>query len=114
MAAHKFTPGPWFLDFEVEECLQTGHVGISAASHGLIAQVVWQMEDDRDAGRNSPQQQATAHLIAAAPDLFEALQGASDLLHAVLAVASDRVDAAQDPRLTSIRAALRKALGDQA
>lgn len=67
MSAATHTPGPWSLDHG--EDVERGHVGISAKSHSLLAQVVWKMEDDS----RTPRAEANAHLIAAAPDLLAAL-----------------------------------------
>lgn len=65
----KHTPGPWWIESGPDIDLRN-HVGISASRHGLLAQVVWKMQDDD----RSPRCEATAHLIAAAPDLLEALE----------------------------------------
>ena len=67
MSGH--TPGPWRLDHSDDVELRN-HVGISSESHSLLAQIVWKMDDDE----RSPSCEANAHLIAAAPDLLEALQ----------------------------------------
>ena len=60
------TPGPW----EIESSFNPGYKNISAQKHTALAQVVWCMEDE---GR-SPECEANAHLIAAAPELLEALE----------------------------------------
>jgi hypothetical protein len=62
------TPGPWWID-RADDVDLPNHVGISAEKHGLLAQVVWRMEGDE----RSPRREANARLIAAAPDLLEAL-----------------------------------------
>lgn len=69
-----FTPGPWRISASClrDEC----YVGISSNKHTDFAEVVWRMIDED----RSPQCEANAHLIAAAPDLLEALQ---DLLRLV-------------------------------
>ena len=62
----KHTPGPW----EIEEHYHFGYRWISGPQHSQLAQVVWCMEyEDR-----SPECEANAHLIAAAPELLEALE----------------------------------------
>ena len=59
------TPGPW----EIEEHYHFGYRWISGPEHSQLAQVVWCMEyEDR-----SPSCEANAHLIAAAPELLDAL-----------------------------------------
>jgi hypothetical protein len=63
------TPGPWKIDHDDDIDLPN-HVGISAETHSLLAQVVWKMDDDE----RSPSCEANARLIAAAPDLLEALK----------------------------------------
>ena len=62
----KHTPGPW----EIEEHYHSGYRWISGPKHSQLAQVVWCMSyEDR-----SPECEANAHLIAAAPELLEALE----------------------------------------
>lgn len=62
----KHTPGPW----EIEEHYHFSYRWVSGPKHSQLAQVVWCMEgDDR-----SPECEANAHLIAAAPELLEALE----------------------------------------
>ena len=61
-----YTPGPW----EIEGHYHFGYKWISGPEHSQLAQVVWCMEyEDR-----SPSCEANAHLIAAAPELLEALE----------------------------------------
>ena len=62
----KHTPGPW----EIEEHYHFGYRWISGPEHSQLAQVVWCMEDED----RSPECEANAHLIAAAPELLEALE----------------------------------------
>jgi hypothetical protein len=64
----KHTPGPWAIssgDFILQN-----HAAVDAPKHGALALVVWKMEDDE----LSPECEANARLIAAAPDLLEALE----------------------------------------
>jgi hypothetical protein len=67
MSAH--TKGPWSLGK-----IRDGMVEINGHHHEGLAQVVWQMNDDEVIGERSPEKEANAHLIAAAPDLLAALQ----------------------------------------
>lgn len=103
----KHTPGPWFV--EHHEWLQKGHCAISSKDHGELAQVVWCMEDDECIGRNSPEKEANARLIAAAPELLEAAQK-------VLAWYEAEEDHSKEPdfykRMDAIRAAIAKATGE--
>ena len=62
----KHTPGPW----EIEDHYHFSYRWISGPEHSQFAQVVWCMEDED----RSPSCEANAYLIAAAPDLLEALQ----------------------------------------
>ena len=60
------TPGPW----EIKLHFDPGYKFISTQKHTALAQVVWCMEDED----RSPECEANAHLIAAAPELLGALQ----------------------------------------
>jgi hypothetical protein len=72
---NKHTPGPWKLGTLDITPFGTGlSMGIDAEGHGELAMVVWQMEDDQIEGKQSLQCEANAKLIAAAPDLLEALE----------------------------------------
>lgn len=84
---NEFVPGPYSLrhpsyEGEVEE----GFVILDAPSHGHMASILWLMEEDSlaETPRNSPQQEATARLLAAAPDLYEALILAKEYLDEIL------------------------------
>lgn len=61
----KHTPGPW----EIKRHFDPGYKFISAQKHTALAQVVWCIEDED----RSPECEANAHLIAAAPELLDAL-----------------------------------------
>lgn len=60
-AAEAATPGPWRIDTSPDVGL-ANHVGISAERHGLLAQVVWKMNDEP----RSPRCESTAQFIATA------------------------------------------------
>ena len=60
------TPGPR----EIKRHFDPGFKFISAQKHTALAQVVWRMEDED----RSPDCEANAHLIAAAPELLKALE----------------------------------------
>ena len=66
----KHTPGPWEIKRHFDSCYRY----ISAPEHIALAQVVWCVEEEE----RSPVCEANAHLIAAAPDLLEALEIALD------------------------------------
>jgi len=59
----------------------------------------------------SVDREADARLIAAAPDLLEALRGLFELADLLAANCADRVDATNDPRLAAARAAITRATG---
>jgi len=108
----KHTPGPWRIgeklsSAEMQSLLDgNGHfVEIDAPTHGALAFVVWRMEDDD----TSPKQEASAHLIAAAPDLFAALVDCVMVMERELA--GLRVI---QPELRAARAAIAKAIGEAA
>ena len=69
-----YTKGPWRLGALDVTPFGTGFsMGIDAESHGELATVVWQIEDDKIDGKPSLECEANARLISAAPELLEAL-----------------------------------------
>lgn len=76
-------------------------VDIDSPDHGALAKVVWCMNDDKNAGRSSPDCEANARLIAAAPDLLAAA------IHAL----EDAVADDMDDWFGELRAAVAKATG---
>jgi hypothetical protein len=72
------------------------------AGDGLIAQVAYLSDDGEQA--------ANAHLIAAAPELYEALEAAED----ILAVLFRKSDGSAQELLGNVRSALAKARGEKA
>lgn len=69
---NKHTPGPWSIS---DSSWVTNHRDIDAPTHGALAVVVWRMEEEE----RSPECEANAHLISAAPDLLEALEMAMEI-----------------------------------
>ena len=59
------TPGPW----KIEDHPEPGYRYISAPERMALADVVWCMEDED----RSPECEANAHLIAAAPMMYSLL-----------------------------------------
>ena len=100
----KHTPGPWWLDHGDDVNL-FNHVGISAETHELLAQVVWRLDDDK----STPECEANARLIAAAPDLLEALETALYGWQREFEYLAKRTP----EWVTKARAAIAKATGEQ-
>jgi len=69
----KHTAGPWTLEPDYKGYLK-GTIDVSSKDHGGLATVVWVMSNDASIGEKSPECEANARLIAAAPELLEALQ----------------------------------------
>lgn len=89
----KWTPGPWRYD-RTNGSPTTGEHMIAGAKPGYLAEV-------RDCG--SGDVRANAHLIAAAPDLYAALDGLLGLLDA---------GSLYEPQAYAARTALAKARGE--
>lgn len=88
---------PWTANRMVDEDGTRYHLVVNA--HGCsLARLQHCAEDPQHAA-----------LFAAAPDLLLALQGAFDLMSAMRAVASDRIDISKDPRWLNVRAAISRA-----
>jgi hypothetical protein len=81
----KYTPGPWRLT-EFQGCFAY----VSSVYHGDLARVVWRIEDDE----HTPECEANARLISAAPDLLEALKRIKETGVYVGAIAEEMMDSA--------------------
>lgn len=107
MNEFKGTPGPWELG--TPEAQGEGlHVPIHGVGHGELATVVWQMADDKFDRIRSVSCEANARLIAAAPELLEALL-AMDLEYGGLGEYD--LDFSEPVKLA--RAAIAKAIGEK-
>ncbi|AZC19572.1 hypothetical protein [Pseudomonas sp. CMR5c] len=104
---NKHTPGPWSSSEPYQAESGAVVVSIDAPTHGALAEVIWQMEDDHDESRPSPECQANAHLLTAAPELRRALEDCVRVME--LDLAGLRVI---QPELNQARAALAAARGD--
>lgn len=74
----KFTPGPWYVtgeDFYRVRRTSTDEVLATIEDGGQV---------DPEFALSDDEQFANAHLIAAAPDLYEALQQSADLITKML------------------------------
>ena len=103
----KHTPGPWDTDErDHDEPLQ--NIKIKAGRHHTVC-TVW--IDDAPVRDFNAQQWANARLIAAAPDLLEALEG---LLCWCQGYEADKLNPHAFSYIRSARAAIAKATGEQA
>ena len=100
----KFTPGPWTTQ---GWGALWAYIPVNDARHNLVCSMY--PDPAHDYSRNEVL--ANAHLIAAAPDLYEALAGiiADDDSSTSLALQRSR----WDDRMVAARAALAKARGEQ-
>ena len=110
----KHTPGEWFIEKE----LPTEHPGIESNVFGkFVSVVIWgNAEDTNDdsgvRGRTPEEAMANARLIAAAPELLEALEKCASVIGAPQEgnwATDDEVNDAYD----RAGAAIAKAKGDQ-
>ncbi len=97
----KHTPGPWAMPDSGQG--RISKVGANGGWDGLIATA-----DCGDYARSRDEGLANARLIAAAPDLLEALRGALEHWPVPSSICKDR------PAYEAARAAIAKATGGQA
>ena len=71
MSSH--TPGPWFIDPNVKK--NANYIDISSQEHIGLATAVWRMDGDE----RTPECEANARLIAAAPELLNLAELVADL-----------------------------------
>lgn len=106
MKEFKGTPGPWFITGSMTKYIEARIDG------GMIQEVAACGPTHEDNGYGA-QQNANANLIAAAPELLEALQG---LLknHVDLISSGDcgNWDVEQEPEVIAARLAIKKAFGE--
>ena len=104
--------GPWTLGFDPVPFTQLIGSGgqwaeLNSPEHGGFALIVWRMEDDE----RSPRLEATAHLMAGAPDL---LLAAMRYLNALdVWDGSNKADRHTERMEGELRAAVAKARGEQ-
>ena len=100
MSETKWTPGPW------EVCDLSIRDGVPVHEITSLHDSCWiaQVQDHRNCSGTLPGS-ANAHLIAAAPELYEALEALVPFVNGAFEGAMQRVKSA--------RAALRKARGEQ-
>ena len=72
MSETKWISGPWHVDPDL--VLRRGYTAISAEDHYGLAQVVSRMDDADEDDEYTATLEASARLIAAAPELYEALE----------------------------------------
>jgi len=106
MSESKFTPGPWFVEQSEKTPIYVSPVG--RHENISICNVLTMDEDDSESGDwiNGDETKANAALIAAAPELLEALQG---LLFAY--EDPGNTGSTHDEKVIAARAAIEKATG---
>lgn len=105
MSELKATPGPWFISGSMTKYVEARIGG------GWVQEVAACGPTDADGGYGV-HQQANAHLIAAAPELYEALEETMSRLKAVM-TSGDYAYTAIECALHDAHAALAKARGEQ-
>lgn len=108
MSERKWTPGKWSV-YEVER--ETYWPGIDA---GRTSIVVWgdQQENNGVQGDTLEEAKANAQLIAAAPDLYEALEQARDTILELINARNSEAEGSDEDWVGGINAALSKARGE--
>ena len=108
MTETKWTPGPWRYSFEDGDDWGTVRAGQRWICQASNPAVKWEdLPTYREA--NTDPHQANAQLIAAAPDLYEALEMAAEALDK-FSVGDD--DLVTEAPILAARAALKKARGE--
>ena len=101
MSERKWTPGPWVAKSVVENGEWMG-VAVQADSD---VEILW-FENDPEPD------DANAHLIAAAPDLYEALEQARDTILELINARNSEAEGSDEDWVGGINAALAKARGE--
>lgn len=104
MKKFKGTPGPWSL--KLEACDQTVALDIIGCGVCVSSAILWSSDTECDLDKAI----ANAHLIAAAPELLEALRQLRDYAEDVCGVFSG--DCHSDHPLMLASSAITKALGE--
>jgi len=104
MSAH--TPGPWAVPLDAPGDITAGHSFVAAALHSGVVGETWLIQ-----GPSVPIDQAgaNARLIAAAPELLEALRNCAEIMARMYGRAE-----ANAPALKLARAAIAKATEETA
>lgn len=103
----KYTPGPWGMPDSGQG--RISKVGANGGWDGLIATA-----DCGDYARSKSEGLANARLIAAAPELLEALEWCADTLAVFVDDGSAAPDSVVGKNLTTALAAIAKATGGEA
>lgn len=101
MNEFKGTPGPWSL--QVEACDQTVALDIMGCGVCVSSAIPWSSDTECDVDKAV----ANANLIAAAPELLEALQLCEEFMSLLPSTGFDGL-----ARIEGARAAIAKALGE--
>ena len=114
MTEAKFTPGPWDIS-------KVGYIHKNGVMHPLSVDesrlegeswIAMRKRLAPEFGEREAEAEANAHLIAAAPELYEALENLSGLFGTLITYDSDKHKAIADD-VQAARAALAKARGDR-
>lgn len=108
MTDTKFTPGPWGIE-ETRDHLWIGVILSNGKPDPIVTYVDHGPDFTTEADATG---KANAHLIAAAPELYEALDELFDLLTSGHSSWDDAYDNLPDKQFKKIRAALAKARGE--
>ncbi len=101
--AIQHTPGPWIFYADLPSTEPNWHIVTTANKMRVLANVHIEPGNAMDL--------ANANLIAAAPELLEALLKAESLIDTLTLACLDRVDTSNDERVRAISAAITKATG---
>jgi hypothetical protein len=102
----KFTPGPWEVGGSPPHGGDPLNIYCDDRTGSAVATVRFTPDIT---GRKTDERRANTHLIAAAPDLFEAARMAEEKL---TGMCMEKATADEDPVIIVLRAALHKALGE--
>lgn len=90
----KHTPGPWTAEYVEDECDSQHEVWLTDSRNGYEAHLVWTCDHGADPGSTQwSEADANARLIAAAPELYEALQEMRAACAAAFRVIAENCDA---------------------
>lgn len=109
----KFTRSPWKAERTIDNCCQDGNEAIWGSimsDNGFYVARIW---NDINEDRDETEPRANAHLIAAAPMLYEALETMIDLAYCAMHLANrDGAEYDIEDCLLEAKTALKAARGE--